>query len=246
MSVAAIVRAYHLTDFLPSVLESLEDIPVKLLVSGRWIGVASASDDAQEIAAKHGWNILAPGELPQHEVLNAAIKAVEHCSQALIIDADEIVLPDSIEAILAAHRERPNAAIACHVKDYWRTPAWAIDPMREHTPVVCVRPGQVRFSRSRCVAGHDGFVTAKALIHHLGFCFTDDDMLWKCSNRPDEIVPPTWYNDVWMRWKPGMRNLGMERPEDFAEAVPTDAPSDVWAAYTAGLTRRKTRLKRSG
>jgi hypothetical protein len=149
MKIGAIIRSYHMTDFLKQVIEQFDWIDRCLVVNAKYKGYSEAPDDTEAIVKsikQDNLEILKLEELLEHEVLNKAIEHLSDCHLIYICDSDEFF--DTIELRKLLYLGDFDFGM-CGIEDYLDGKRLE---KRTHTPVVIVRP-YVRFSDKRCADG---------------------------------------------------------------------------------------------
>ena len=193
MKQGAIVRCYHLTEYLEAILKSLEHLDGVLVMNYRFDGVPEAEDDTKQIVDKLNqvnvtYNTGNP--LPQQEVFNKALKIFEYLQfdWVWINDADEFILRDDRDEIINFLETHAYNGGTTNVIDYTKFGERA--GIRTHRPTVIVRP-YVRFFETRC-ADYSNWYFKDIYMHHFGHMMKDKEWkekhLWYSKHSYDNVL----------------------------------------------------------
>lgn len=184
----------------------------------------------------------------EEETRNAGLDwaASLNCEYSLIVDTDEIYDGSSLHRLtgLLEDNENTNAGhwiLHTGWKTYWKKdgqPLCVITPSESFQPVVLVRNQNARFTHLRHCSpfAHgqpiadqnkgrgvlpEGFLN----LHHLSYARSDEFIKRKCeesghSANGDLMIG--WYENVWLKWKLGDKNIHPINPSQYAEAIPVD------------------------
>ncbi len=163
---------------------------------------------------------------------------VDYC---FIIDSDEIYHPEEFDRIKMVALMNPQS-VAFHVEwnTYWTKQYFKIWPREEYRPLVCVKTNSFCFNSIRhgttAVERHGSVVTPKgegyncaiiasktALCYHLSYARNDDYMRRKLeTNSHAKEFIKDWYEKVWLKWTPDMKDLHPINPPQYPQAVEED------------------------
>jgi hypothetical protein len=64
------------------------------------------------------------------------------------------------------------------------------------------------------------------ICYHGSYVLTDQELLQKINTwgHTNDFNKDYWYNNIWLRWKPEMRNLHLVSPTAWSQAVPFNDP----------------------
>lgn len=149
MKIGAIIRAYHLNDYLKPVIEQFDWVDRCLVVNALYKDYLPAPDNTEKIVrgmTQSNLEILKLSNLEEHDVLNEAIEHLEDCDRIYICDSDEFFDPDDIKKILDLGEYDFGM---CHIQDFYD--GHKLDK-RDHHPICIVKPS-VNFIDKRCAEG---------------------------------------------------------------------------------------------
>jgi hypothetical protein len=121
--------------------------------------------------------------------------------------------------MLELENTQAMAIKAPKMKVFWKTPDYMIFPHDNgEGPIIAVRPS-VRFEYARRTNAND-FLYSESAMHHFSYVRSDEEMLKKIStfSHAEEFNTMEWYNNVWLKWTPEMRNIHPTVPYLFPEA----------------------------
>ena len=190
--IAAIVRSYHLTDFLKDVIKQFDWIDKVLVVNQMFLGYEPAEDDTEEIVKKLNQPNVELLKLPpmlEHEGLNEAIKYLKDYDFIYLCDADEFYKPGDLKKLLELFSDEStgidNQGMGRMVDVH---PDGSEHDRGEHRPIVIIRP-TLEFYYQRCAYGTPRLMDIT--MRHYGYSLKD--MKWKLgqyikTGRPEEVI----------------------------------------------------------
>jgi hypothetical protein len=164
---AAIIRSYHLTDFLADAIRQFSWIEKVLVVNCRYEGYTRAKDDTEEIVKElnqENVELLKLKPMKEHEVLNTALEHLEGYDLVYICDSDEFISREDQEKLTTLTIQDgnfPYDAGLCQIADIYPDKL----ETREHCPIMIVKP-HVRFYNQRCAGGEHKYFNVEVL--HFG------------------------------------------------------------------------------
>lgn len=176
----AIVRCYHLTNYLKPVLKQLEYIDGILVMNYRFTDVSTSKDKTARIVKKlkqKNITLLKGDEQLQQDVFNRALKIFEELKfdWVWINDADEFIQKRDRDTIISYLNTHSYDGGTTNVIDY--TAKDKIAEIRTHKPTIIVRPF-VRFRETRC-ADYSNYYFKDIYMHHFGHM---NNRKWKQKN----------------------------------------------------------------
>lgn len=175
VQIGALIRSYGLTKYLNAVLTSYDWVDKVIVMNHRFKGVKETQDDTILLTSTHRNAVLKKGEgLDQHEVFNEGLKEFEGFDCVFIADNDELIQRTDQDRIVQGIEGFD--AVTCKILDYAHSYD-LIFPIRGHHPIVAVKP-YVKFHDVRC-SGCRHKVLSDIYIHHLGYTYTPEEMVWK-------------------------------------------------------------------
>lgn len=189
---AAIVRSYHLTDYLEQVIKQFNWIDKVLVVNQKFKGYSETTDDTEEIVKnlnQPNVELLKLQPMLEHEGLNTAIKYLKDYKFIFICDADELYDEGDTQKLFELFRSEDTGIDnmgMCHVVEM--VGGEQRDRPTNHTPIVIIRP-DLEFYYQRCAWGTDRVMDIT--LKHYGYSVKDLDWKikqYKNTNREEEIV----------------------------------------------------------
>lgn len=165
-------------------------------------------------------------------------------TEILLIDPDCVFTTNNIEQVIAnwqAHADYQWASV--EQVELWRTPAWQIDRARQ---MVSLHRGDLNLLVSNTAETRPKSHLLQGRVHNLGFCCSPQNTLWKhlasmaFSPVIGESIPnPRWYEEKWLNWEPGVRDLepSLRCESAISHAFPYDIdglPASIKKRYDAG------------
>ena len=181
--IAAIVRCYTLSWILDKVLKNLSDLDLVLLAICNY--TADNSNEAVTKVAKllkqDNVACIFYEAMEQKDLFNKCVKKLKDlgATHIFINDADEILLPNDRKRIMAKMDEHILDSMHCTVIDYADMECKEHYEIREHKPVVCIKPTAV-FDGNRSVGS--GGLMEEIELHHFGHALDKEDWNWKMNN----------------------------------------------------------------
>lgn len=187
MKIGAIIRSYHLTDYLRAVLTNLAWVDKIIVANYRFLKypwsekkyVPEAEDKTEEICKKLNQSnvVLMKGETKdQTEVFDLSQREMLGFGLVFIVDADEFLLKDDQGKIVEEMLKNPNPAARVNMIDYATMDR--VYPMRTHKQLIAIKP-PIKFQGTRGCEG--GVYLFKDInLHHFGYMLKDQK--WKSQN----------------------------------------------------------------
>ncbi len=179
------------------------------------------------------------------------------CEYSLIVDTDEIYDSASLNRLrdLIEDAEVSNAGqwiYHTNWKTYWKKedgPLCVITPPEDFQPVVVVRNRNAAFTHLRhCMPYSHGTPLTNQNhgrgllplgflnLHHLSYARSDEFIKRKCEESGHSAngdLMKGWFENIWMKWKIGDKNIHPINPSQYVEAVPVNPhnsklPNHLW------------------
>lgn len=231
--IGALIRSYYLTDYLKVVIQQLRDLDRVLVLNGHetWDGNVADDDTCEIVSDINQKNLEYQTGMwhSQPEELNYGLTQLQNCDIVLVIDADEVLLKDDLAKLIDIAHKKPDKYILCAVEDYWKDIHWVIRPRREHKPIIALSPKGFKFYETRCGQSETQQAELRddIVLHHLGYTFSDEKMLWKYENAWHNKVRKDWYYKVWEKWVPQMEDLDLCYPSQMKKAEYVNPPQEL-------------------
>lgn len=251
MTVGAVYCVYDDHEYLEASLESIIDTVDKVLIlisDVPWNGLKSDNSStkakAKELCANNKKCELIEGhwtnEVDQRNYgLDVLYKnGIDYC---LVIDADEIYHKQHL-LNLFAFAQSNISTYAFHIEwnTYWKKSYYRIHPREAFRPLVLVKISNFVFTDIRVgITGvirnikgvfrfeepYKGLLVPNHLVicYHMSYSKTDEWMKRKLeTNSHAKEFIPNWYDNVWVKWKDGDKNLHPVTPQQYATAIKDD------------------------
>jgi len=135
----------------------------------------------------------------------------------LIFDSDEIWEAEHLKNLKTFIEKNPSHDVYNgHMHTYFKSLEWEIDPPQKMNPVLAIK-SHVQIKWVRCPDSNDYIQVPKhlACYHHPSHVRSDAVMQRKievCSER-DKFAD--WFDRVWLKWTPDMKNFHPTMPQSF-------------------------------
>lgn len=251
MKIGAVYCIYDDHEYLEASLEAVKDIADKVLflISDiPWNGEASDNKETinrvKELCEKNNNFELIQGywgnEADQRNFgLNKLYKEeIEYC---LIIDADEIYHLEHLKnLVLFAEQNRNIYAFHIEWNTYWKKSYYKIHPREEFKPVVLVKISNFSFTSMRngttgVIRNSSGIFNFEepykgvlipsniAICYHLSYARSDENIKRKIETFSHaKEINASWYDNVWLNWKEGDKNLHPINAYQYSTAIKDD------------------------
>lgn len=239
-NVAALTVAFNEPRLLPAIVRQFKQPYLKnniyhmVLVSERpWHG--NYPYDMQTCKAAKGADfVLLDTWKNQAEQFNFGLSVLRNkgFDWAIICDADEFYTPLGIQVLLEdIETSKTGQLRAPYMEVYWKSPLFKIFNTQTDTPVVAIRTDQI-FSNKRTPSLSE-YDTASAVLFHMSYVRTDDEMLKKIESfeHSNEFDTFSWYKNVWEKWELKNKNLHPVVPEQFSHAIYAPVPREIMTNY---------------
>jgi len=185
-----------------------------------------------------------------------------NCEFSLIVDTDEVYDSASLFRLKNVLQENEANNLGFHImhtswKTYWKKddgPLCVITPPEGFTPVVLVRNKNASFTHLRhCMPVENGqfikdqnrgrirFPDGFLDLHHFSYARSDEFIRRKCEesgHSQNGDLMKGWFENVWMKWSVGMKNIHPINPVQYLEAVPVkveELPMNSLRCFFSGI-----------
>lgn len=213
--IAVLTIAYNEEEWIGKCVEQFKPFGLKhlvLLSTFPWNGVPTVPVDRTEsIVKEKGADLIVQFWPSEAEQRNAGLSLLYDYDYVLIVDADEFYDEDSIESMLVtlSKSKEPCYRIK-EMVTYWKTPEYVLSPADKHQPIIAVNPKRVKFKETRqpmdALTGkfQDWQPVMEVTMHHHSWDKSDSKIQEKIQSYSHaNIIPPNWYDEVWLKWEPG-------------------------------------------
>lgn len=126
--------------------------------------------------------------VPEHVSRETMLNQVRDYDAVFTVDADEFFLPKHIDKLVEAILNGKHDSVFCKVLDY--ADSEHIYAVRDHKPIILVKPRDITFYDGRCLRGFTKpLYVENFCLHHFGYTFSDEIMQWKAKNYWDKGNP---------------------------------------------------------
>lgn len=212
------------------------DKVVVLVSSLPWNGTPSEYDGTADIAKRAGAEVIIGFWENEAAQRNWGLAYLYNYDYVITCDPDEFFLREDKEKIIKALSEKNEMAVweANKMRTFWKTPGYIFDPPDKHKPVIAINPKKGRFKENRSAqpfAGNNPYLEPVGRLdvtcYHFSWVKSDDKIKEKIDHfSHSDIVRPNWFDEVWMKWRPGdgtmVRPYGHERSIIKQESAPKE------------------------
>lgn len=227
MKIAVATVAYREARFMPKWLKHIPewvDDVVVLCSTKPWYGEEVPDDGTKEIAESLGADVIAYDWKTEEDQRNAAQEYLSDCDWIVWLDPDEFLTTDAWNCIRQI-RSNERAFIVAGQYTYWKN-GYIADPPIDYQQLVMVKP-EVRFIDKRVV--NCSYGTLPIWIHHFSWARTDAEVWNKISHyaHAQDFDTQKWYDEVWLAWRPGMKDVHPTTPATLHELIPAHVPHEL-------------------
>lgn len=224
MKIGILTLAYNEERFAKDCIRQFKgfliDKHLFLISDTPWHGEKLQADKTADIAEKFGAEVIVGDWQSETEQRNFGLDQLKDCDWVLIVDADEHYEPKAVARLISFLEKAALPAYGIgRLLTYWKDKKHIVDPEETGGLIVAVRPS-VRFIDKRCIDSEWDFLPEDIVMHHYSYVRTDEEMKKKISSfeHAEEIVP-NWYEDVWLKWTPEMKNVHPVNPGSFKKII---------------------------
>lgn len=197
-----------------------------VLVSEKpWFGDELPDDGTAKLAEGLADVIVYPWET-EEEQRNAGLEYLSDYDWVIVLDPDEFLDNENWEALKdCLELADAKALVVSHQLTYWKD-GYVADPPRDYQMLIAVRPG-VRFVDKRVV--NTGYQEIPVFLHHMSWAKTDKEVWDKITHyaHANDFDTEEWFEDVWKKWKPGMKDVHPTTPETLHNLIPAKLPPEL-------------------
>lgn len=234
MKVGLVTVAYNEERFIEPFLKHIPDwVDEKLVLvsSTPWQGEPELPDATDIIAEKMGATVIVHDWASEEEQRNAGQDYFHDYDWIIILDPDEFLDKkgwSELYEFLQPIQGIPYDEAYCveNQKVYWKD-GWYATPDRDYKQLALVRP-TVRFVDKRVVdRWQGGFIPVT--IHHFSWARTDKEVWSKISHyaHAKDFDIKDWYDNVWLKWEPGMEDVHPTSPDTLHKLIPAELPAEI-------------------
>jgi len=203
-----------------------------------WNGVNDEKDYTGNIASSLGADVIQFNWASEEEQRNAGQDYLSDYDFVIVLDPDEYFSNDDFSTLLSTlTKTTADALIVEGQFTYWKN-GFVAYPYKDYQQLVAVRP-HVRFVDKRVV--DSGYEEAPVWLHHFSWAKTDDEVLRKITHyaHANDFNIKDWYENVWLKWKPGMTDVHPVTPETLHQLIPANLPIEIERLKLWPMTEQK-------
>jgi len=220
--------AYHeprfIVPFLKHLPEWIGDVTV-LNSLKPWMGEHIPGDTTAELARPYA-RVVQGNWGTEAEQRNTGQALHADKDWVIIMDPDEFLDNEGWENLKNYLDTTEDEAVVVQGQNtYWKN-GYVADPPRDYQMLIAVRPW-VPFVDKRIVG--IGYGTAPVWLHHFSWARTDAEVLQKITNyaHAHDFDTQKWYEEVWLKWKPGIQDVHPTTPETLHNLVRAVLPPEI-------------------
>ena len=228
MKLAISTIAYKEERFIVPFIQHYQNKVEEILVlksASPWSG-DDVEDKTGTIAKSLGATVIEYIWDNEHSQRNAGQEYLYEYDWIIVVDPDEYFDDENwLKLINYLEETEADAVIVEGQYTYWKD-GWVADPPRDYQQLVAVRPN-VRFVDKRVVGS--AYSIAPVWLHHFSWARTDEEIWNKISHyaHSKDFDIKDWYENVWLRWKPGMIDVHPTSPETLHKLIPANLPKEI-------------------
>jgi glycosyltransferase involved in cell wall biosynthesis len=229
MRVALMTVCYNEERLIKPFLSHIPDWVSKKLVlvsNTPWHGIKEKADKTADIARSMGADVIVANWDNEESQRNSGLDMLQDYDWVLVFDPDEY-LSDLDWHNLKGYLEpsRADAIVVEGQYTYWKN-GWVATPPKDYQMLIAVRPS-TRFVDKRII--NTGYSVAPIWLHHMSWAKTDAEVLSKITHygHAKDFDTDKWYKEVWLKWKPGMKNVHPTTPETLHNFVKAELPKEL-------------------
>lgn len=225
LSTVAYWEPRFITPFIQHIPDWVEDVTV-LSSTRPWMGKHKEGDPTASLARAAGARVIENYWATEAEQRNTGCDLHMDKDWVIIMDPDEFLDDEGWEK-LKEHLENTDsdAVVVEGQNTYWKN-GYVADPARDYQMLIAVRP-HVKFVDKRIVG--IGYGTAPVWMHHFSWARTDEEIWSKISHyaHAEDFNIKDWYENVWLKWEPGVQDVHPVTPETLHDLIPTILPPEL-------------------
>lgn len=229
MKVASVACVYNEAHYLPRHLKHIPewiDEQVVLVSKTPWYGDELEDDGSEELAKKAGATVLKFPWANETDQRNAGQNYLAEYDWIIVLDPDEFLDNNNWDR-LKRHLEttKSDAIVVEGQYTYWKD-NWVADPPRDYQMIIAVKP-HVRFVDKRVI--NCNYSVSPVWLHHMSWRRSDQEVWNKISHyaHAKDFDIKKWYEEVWLKWKPGVKNVHPTTPATIHNLVEAKLPPEL-------------------
>lgn len=230
MRVATVAVAYREARLIGKHLSHIPDwVDEKLvLVSSKpWFGDELPDDGTADIAREHGATVIEHDWANETDQRNAGQEYLSDYDWIIVLDPDEFLCNKDWEKLkYLINMPQYMALIVQGQFTYWKN-GYVANPPKDYPMLIAVRPN-IRFIDKRVIDSSYN-VALGIWLHHFSWAKTDEEVWNKISHyaHATDFNIKDWYENVWLKWKPGMQDVHPTTPSTLHDLVPAELPKEL-------------------
>jgi len=230
----SIIVAYNEEKIIAGCLAGLTDIHNIVSISTPWQGEHYKFDRTAEIAKQMSAQVVLQNfktEGEQRTAMSILAKELGY-DYILVIDADEYYrkedIQKAVEFISNNHVDRYDIDVEYN---FWKDENWEVRPRISKARLFCVPAGTI-FSGYRNINVKKLLMPSDIVCYHFSYTGNDAKILSKLTHFSHaHEVRKDWFENVWQKWIPEMKDIHPCVSHCFKQAIPFDCPEDIKQRY---------------
>ena len=200
--------------------------PLVLVSTKPWTGEDTGADGTAKLAKTTEARVVENYWKTEDHQRNVGQVLHDDKDWIIVLDPDEFLTNDGWDTLKNfLETTDADAVIVEGQYTYWKD-GYVADPPRDYQQLIAVRPN-VRFVDKRVVGST--YVVAPVWIHHFSWARTDAEVWDKISHyaHSSDFDITNWYENVWLKWKPGIEDVHPTSPETLHKLIKATLPPEL-------------------
>lgn len=237
MKVAVQILCYNEESSLAAVLHNWRDIVPTISVfhtDKPWHGPELPPDYSERICDELGAEFIRLPWRSETEQRNWALGHHHRFDYVIVVDADELYTRADQNTLLATIGNPPDEEMhdnlwcyrAQHVKTYFKSPEYELNPPDSHRPIVAIDPKKALFTDCR-IPSSQYQIPVDITMHHLSYLRPEARLFQKMQQFEHHDRVRADFADDYRKWEPGSDTNVRSHENEASRAVPTTMPHDI-------------------
>lgn len=241
MKWASITIAYNEEDFIGGHTQNMLDCGITnniVMISDKpFFGKVYPHDRTAEIAKNMGCTVINGEWKMDDPMLNCGMYFLKNYDVVLFTAPDEFVTIEDfkkMDKFIESTYDKGEAWANRNMNTYFKTYYHRIEPKESarldycYRPIIAINPKLAKWKDIRACTGRVLEFPEDIILWHFAYYRTDEAVRRKMEiNSNADIVEENWYDNVWKKWTPEMRNFHVEFPEQFESVVEDIPPQEI-------------------
>lgn len=229
MRLAIATVAYKEERFIPKFIQYYQDKVDEIVVLNSihpWNGEPATIDTTAEIAESLGATVIRYNWVNEEEQRNAGQEYLSMYDWVIVLDPDEYIDEENWKKLIGFLEETEAEAVVVEGQNTLWKSGFVADPARDYQMLIAVKP-HIRFIDKRVVLSP--YIVSPVWLWHFSWARTDEEIWRKISHyaHAKDFDIEKWYNEVWLKWKPGMQDVHPVSPDTLHDLVRVILPPEI-------------------